>query len=150
MAVKAKYIGILFILGVSCTQWKVQHVADKDFISICVDAAISIDTSLNNSRYWIDFDIPVRNKFQQTFLTAHPNFCKIESDTLWDTPEKFDKRAILERTLIRFDEVHFRGDLITVTLSKVATSDNAIGLQVTFKNENGKLSLVEKKSIWFS
>lgn len=149
---KVSLILLICFSMLSCT-----HAADpnakQQLLKKTVEELLKADPGLNSKGgYWISFG--KQNFFDkedmQRFLAKNRNFSRVNADSLYTNDSTYIKYGYLKQTLLVIGDVELKGDTLTVSCSKIFSSDGAFGMEVYFKKEKDGYVFLNAKMTWIS
>jgi len=156
-----KAFPLLLIMGLtamaSCQQShqqkKLSHVLTPQLIQACIDTTLSLDKGLNTSDFMLDVDVldTINKQALQSFMATHQFIKLAKIDSLYRNDSSWLEYRYFSHPVIRFETIAVmkNGDIL-VTMSKVKSSDGAIGARMIFRKEAGGYKCLESAITWIS
>lgn len=156
-----KAIPLLLVISLagmsSCQQLpkekKLSHVLTPQLIQACIDTTLSLDKGLNTGDFMLDVDVldTINKKALQSFMATHQSIKLAKIDSLYRTDLSWLEYRYFSQPVIRFETITVmkNGDIL-VTMSKVKSSDGAIGARMIFRKVAGGYQCLESAITWIS
>jgi hypothetical protein len=156
-----KAFPLLLVIGLvgmaSCQQShkekRVSQVLTPQLIQACIDTTLSLDKGLNTSDFMLDVDVlgTINKQALQQFIATHQFIKLAKIDSLYRTDLSWLEYRYFAHPVIRFETITVmkNGDIL-VTMSKVKSSDGAIGARMIFRKEAGSYKCLESAITWIS
>ena len=156
-----KAFPLLLVIGLismaSCKQShqqkRLSSVLTPELIQACVDTTLALDKGLNTADFMLDVDVldTINKQALQEFMTTHKFIKLAKIDSLYRTDSSWLEYRYFPHQVIRFETIAVQenGDIV-VTMSKVKSSDGAIGARMTFRKEAGGYRCLSSSITWIS
>jgi len=149
---------LLLVMGVvSCQQTgkekKLSGLLTPQLIQACIDTTLSLDKGLNTGNYMVDADVlgNINKSALQEFVKIHKDVKLARIDSLYRTDLSWLEYRYFSHPVIRFETVTLleNGDIL-VNMSKVKSSDGAIGASMVFRKDMGRYKCIKSEITWIS
>lgn len=117
-----------------------------------IEVAVESSPELNTPSFYVDFTQlgEIGAGTIDSCLLMVANTTQVNSDSLFKHDEEWLRKKQLGKTLILFEELKRKGDLVTVRLSKIRAAEAGVGVEIILRSAGGGFSVVDRRVIWVS